>query len=116
MVTEKMSCVQKCFVCLFLCSIPEKLLRVTRQYVKLVHAGHFPCYVRHHVLPMFEKSDIMSDKVEVSHIKPTHAGHFRFHVRRVPRGLHIWRTLKSLLLLFSGGGVTESMHTVLDPA
>ena len=32
-------------------------------YVKLVNAGHFSCHIRHHVLAMFEKSDIMSDKV-----------------------------------------------------
>ncbi len=57
-------------------------------YIKLVQAGHFPCHIRHHVLTMSEKSDIMSDKV--SHIKPALAGHFWFHVRHVP---HIWRTL-----------------------
>ena len=56
-------------------------------YVKLVHAGHFPCHVRHHVLTVFERSDIMSDKV--SHIKQAHARHFRFHVRHVPCGMHI---------------------------
>ncbi len=60
-------------------------------YVKLVHAGHFPRHVRHHVLAMFKRSDIMSD--EVSHIKTAHAGHFQFYVRHVPRGPHIWRTL-----------------------
>ena len=30
----------------------------------------------------------------VSHIKPAHVGHFQFHVRHVPHGLHIWRTLQ----------------------
>ena len=60
-------------------------------YVKLVHAGHFSCLVRHHVLTMFERSDIMSDTV--SHIQPAHMGHFQFHVRHVPCGPHIWRTL-----------------------
>ena len=61
-------------------------------YVKLAHAGHFLCHVRHHVLTMYKRSDITSDKV--SHIKPAHAGHFQFYVRHVPRGPHIWRTLE----------------------
>ena len=62
--------------------ILPKLLRVTRHcgpglwpMKKLVHVEHFPCHIMsHHVLAMFEKSDIMSDKV--SYIKPSHAGHF----------------------------------------
>ena len=77
-------------------NILQKLLRVMRHcglsaYVKLVLAEHFPCHARHHVLTVFERSDIMSDKV--SHIKPAHMGHFQFNVRHVMHGLHIWRTL-----------------------
>ena len=64
-------------------------------YVKLVHAGHFLCHVRHHILTVYKRSDITSDKV--SYIKPAHAGHFQFYVRHVPRVPHIWRTLVLVL-------------------
>ena len=61
-------------------------------YVKLVHAGHFLCHIRHHVLlTMFERSDIMSDRV--SHIKAAHVGHFRFYVRHVPWPAYVENTV-----------------------
>ena len=66
------------------------------KFSQIVHAGHFPCHVRHHVLTMFEWSDITSDKV--SRIKSAHTGNFQFHVRHVPRGPHIWRTLNIYII------------------
>ena len=45
-------------------------------YKKSVHVGHFPCHVKHHVLAMLKRADIMSDKVY--HEKTAHAGHFQF--------------------------------------
>ncbi len=82
-------------------------------YVKLVSAGHFPC----HVLTMFERSGIKSDKV--SRIKPARMGHFQYYVKHALRGPHFWRTLSevthslthslmsSLIQLFGPDSLTE---------